>query len=236
MLRVGICDDEEQFTIQLKEHLLQYAENKNISIKVYTFLNEKELFDGMNEKGIFDLLFLDIVFENTSGVEIGKKIRADLKNEMMQIVFVSTKQDYAMQLFDIRPMNFLIKPIDEQKVLHIIDEYSRLFGMQNRFFCYHIGKKEYKMNEQRILYFQSQGKKIKMTTLDGEEYFYGKLSEIVALVNERNFLGVHKSFVINMQHVAQYSYDSILMIDGERIPVSQAMRKKLREKILDNIV
>ena len=43
MLRVGICDDEEEFTIQLKEHLLQYAENKNISIKVYTFLNEKEL-------------------------------------------------------------------------------------------------------------------------------------------------------------------------------------------------
>lgn len=234
MLRIGICDDDEAFSLELEGYLLEYARSKEICIDTEIFVSAQKLFENLQEQGIFDILFLDIELEESSGIDIGKQIRSDLKNEAMQIVFVSAKEEYAMQLFDIRPMNFLVKPINDAKVAYILEEYSRLFSFQNRFFTYHIGKREYKVNEQSILYFQSEGKKIKMFFQDGIKEFYGKLSDVSEKLNEQTFCPVHKSYVINMRYVAEYTKDSIVMVTGETIPISQSMRKYVSRKILES--
>lgn len=134
MLRIGICDDDEQFTLQMENYVLDYANKKAITVETQTFLNSKELLLSINEDGPFEILFLDIELDDNTGIDIGQAIRSELKNETMQIVFVSAKEEYALQLFDIRPMNFIIKPIDYQKVAHIMDEYERLFQFHNKFF------------------------------------------------------------------------------------------------------
>lgn len=234
MLRIGICDDDEAFSLELERYLLEYARRKEIRIDAEIFVSAQALLENIQEQGIFDILFLDIELDESSGIEIGKQIRSDLKNETMQIVFVSAKEEYAMQLFDIRPMNFLVKPINVAKVAYIMDEYSRLFSFQNRFFTYHVGKREYKVNEQSIIYFQSEGKKIKMVLQDEIKEFYGKLSDVSEGLNEHIFCPIHKSYVINIRYVAEYTKDSIAMVNGERIPISQSMRKYVSRKILES--
>ncbi|MBQ4060279.1 MAG: response regulator transcription factor [Lachnospiraceae bacterium] len=236
MLRIGICDDDEQFALLLEEMVLNYAKTKGLSIDTQTFMSSDKLFECIEEEGLFDILFLDIELGNETGVDIGMTIRSDLKNETMQIVYVSAKEEYAMQLFNIRPMNFLVKPINYQKVAYILDEYERLYDFQNRFFTYNIGKRKYRMNENCILYFQSQGKKIKMITQDGTIEFYGKLSDAIPHLNERMFCVVHKSFVINMRYVSQHRSDSILMLDGTEIPISQSMKQTVKDKILGDFM
>lgn len=62
------------------------------------------------------MIFLDIMMPVKSGVEVGKIIRNDLKDNITQIVFISSENKYAMDLFEIRPMNFLIKPFDENDI------------------------------------------------------------------------------------------------------------------------
>ena len=236
MLRIGICDDDEQFVILLEGHVLNYAKSKGLSVDTQTFLSSDKLFSCIEEEGLFDILFLDIELGCETGIDVGKAIRSELKNETMQIVYVSAKEEYAMQLFDIRPMNFLVKPINYQKVVYILDEYERLIGFQNRFFTYNIGKRKYRMNENCIIYFQSQGKKIRMITQDGVEEFYGKLSDIMPQLNEQMFCVVHKSFVINMRYVSQHKSNSILMINGTEIPISQSMKKSVIARIIGEIL
>lgn len=232
MLRIGICDDDEKFAILLEGYVLNYAKVNGISIDTQIFLSADKIFSCIEEEGLFDILFLDIVLEGETGINVGMAIRSDLKNEAMQIVYVSAREEYAMQLFDTRPMNFLVKPIDYQKVAHILDEYERLFHFENRFFTYNIGKRKYRMNECCIIYFQSQGKKIRMITQNGVEEFYGKLSDIMPQLNEQIFCVVHKSFVINMRYVVRHRSDSILMIDGTDIPISQSMKKNVIARII----
>lgn len=236
MFRIGICDDDEQFTLQMENFVSEYANKNDISVEIHTFLNAEKLFLSIREDGPFEILFLDIELGDNTGIDIGKIIRSDLKNEIMQIVFISAKEEYALQLFDIRPMNFLIKPVDYQKVAYIMDEYERLFYRHNSYFTYNVGKRTYRMYENCILYFQSQGKKIQMVTLDGTEEFYGKLSDVVSQLNEQMFCIVHKSYVINLRYVAQYRSDSIVMVNGDEIPVSQSMKQKVKERILNDIL
>lgn len=236
MLRIGICDDDEQFIIQLERYVLEYAKKKGIPVETQTFLNSDKLFSYIDEVGLFDILFLDIELGDVTGIDVGNRLRSDLMNEIMQIVYVSINEEYALQLFKTRPMDFLTKPINYQKIEPVMDEYVRLYYTHNRFFTYHIGKKKYSMNENCILYFQSQGKKIQMVTQKGTEEFYGKLSDVVLQLNEQSFCVVHKSFVINLRYVAQHKSDSIVMANGEEIPISQSMKQSVRDRILSEIV
>lgn len=233
MLRVGVCDEDEKFAVKLEHDLIKYAQKENILLDVDILSNSKELFKIIQNDGLFDILFLDVELEKNSGIEIGKKIRTNIKNEIMQIIFVSSKDDYAMCLFDIRPMNFLIKPVNYKKVNFIINEYRRLYKFQNVFFKYSIGKREYQINNEYIIYFQSQGKKIKMVTLDGVENFYEKLSQVTLRLNSNNFCEIHKSYVINMRYIAKYQKDNITMVNGDIIPISRTRQKAVEEKILD---
>lgn len=234
MIKIAICDDNEQFNILLENLILKYAKSKGITVDIQTFLTPLKLFSNIEEEGLFDILFLDIELGFETGIEVGAKIRSNLKNETMQIVYVSAKEEYAIQLFDIRPMNFLVKPINYKKLAFVLDEYERLFGFKSRFFTYNIGKRQYKINENSILYFQSQGKKINMITHDGAEEFYGKLTDIIPQLNEQIFCVVHKSFIINMRYVLQYRSDNILMTNGAEIPISRSMKKSVKNKIIDN--
>lgn len=236
MIKIGILDDDERFAEQLREYLLEYAKKNKIIFDIQMLTSAQRLYQHIEQEGIFHILFLDIELQETTGVEIGKKLRSELKNESMQIVFVSSKEQYAMQLFEIRPMNFLVKPIIYEKVAMVMEEYKRLFQFQPSFFKYNVGKSEYNVNQQCIMYFQSMGKKIIMMTQNKSEEFYGKLSEIIPKLNPNLFCEVHKSYVINMQYVAQYRRDSIIMVDNEVIPISQSRRKYVSQKLLETNV
>lgn len=236
MLRMGICDDDERFANELEGYIIEYGLKKGLSFDTRVYLNAKELFADLEEEGLFDILFLDIELNQDTGIEIGKKLRSDLKNETMQIIFVSSKEGYALQLFDIRPMNFLIKPICYEMVAHVLDEYDRLFHFGNRFFQYNIGKREYSINENMILYFQSQGRKIHIVTQDESIEFYGKLSDVITQLNDKSFCMVHKSYVVNMKYVEQYTSDKVFLVNGEEIPISESQRSQVRKKLLTNII
>lgn len=234
MINIGICDDENGFVLELRKNLLEYSMEKNVEIMIYPYNNSKDMLSDI-EKGVnLDLIFLDIQLKEISGVEVGKKIRSNLENETIQIVFVSSIKNYAMQLFDLRPMNFLIKPINYDKTKFILDEYERLFCLNNSYFEYHIGKSVCKVNEQVILYFQSQAKKVHMYMCNDQVEFYDKLSEIMRRLKDKNFCMVHKSFIINMRYATEYKRDCVVMANGEVIPVSRAMKDNLNKKLLEN--
>lgn len=87
------------------------------------------MFEHM-EKGLyFDIIFLDIEFKSLNGLQVGRKIRNQLHNELVQIVYISAIANYAMDLFQIRPMNFLIKPLKREEILETL---KKLMELTNR--------------------------------------------------------------------------------------------------------
>lgn len=234
MLNIVICDDDEQFVTQLEGLISKYLKYNNFKADVQTFTKSQELIKYIQNEENLDLLFLDIELDGMTGIDIGKSLRSEFYNDSVQIVFISSKADYAIQLFDIRPLNFLVKPIEYSKVEYIMEEYNRLFKFQHNYFDYRIGKQTYQIDTQSILYFQSIGKKINMVTLMGKKEFYGKLSDVCTRINANSFCEVHKSYIINMRYVLEYCKDQVVMTNGDVIPVSRSMRDKLNEKIIEN--
>ncbi|MCR1841073.1 response regulator [Murimonas intestini] len=64
--------------------------------------------------GHYNIIFLDINLPGVGGVEIGEIIRQKMEDEMTHIVYISQQAGYAMELFKVRPLDFLIKSVNRE--------------------------------------------------------------------------------------------------------------------------
>lgn len=234
MYRIGICDDDYMFCAQMEKGLEDFAREMAIIIEIEVFLSGEDYLEYMVGKQPLDILFLDIELGGTDGISVGQKIRCDLTNEVTQIVYVSSKQSYAMSLFQNRPMDFLVKPVEKEDICKIMHEYRRLFDRKKDFFEFHVGKTSYRVATDRIMYFQCEGKKIHIVTSDNNDrQFYGTMRDVEKQVNMDTFCIIHKSYIVNVNYVAEFHIDEVIMTTNVALPISQPMRKKVRQRVLE---
>lgn len=234
MYQIAICDDDETFCWRTEEYIKTYCRKHNLKAETQVFNSGITLLEYIERERPFDLLLLDIEMDGLNGVSVGQKLRHKLENEITQIVYVSIKSSYAMELFKVRPMDFLIKPITMDDITNIMDIYCSLFAHSINYFEFKNGKSTCKLDQQHIICLQSKGKVVHINTIHGTEIFYGKLSDALEQLNSENFYCVHKSFIINWNYVAEYRFDKILLSNGEIIPISQSKRSSVRQHILQN--
>lgn len=101
MFRIAICDDEQIIGSQIEKILLDYPKRTSLEIDIIVFYSGEELCRYMELGNIFDLIYLDIEMEGINGLEVGKKIRNTMQNHRTDIVYISGKDGYDRQLFDI---------------------------------------------------------------------------------------------------------------------------------------
>ena len=133
MYKIGICDDDYAFCGQIEQYLENVAEALSLAIELEIFLSAKDFLKYLSKNPPLDILFLDIELGQTDGIVVGQKIRTQLENEVTQIVYVSAKEHYAIQLFQNRPMDFLVKPITQSDIERVLGQYQRLFSHKNIF-------------------------------------------------------------------------------------------------------
>lgn len=229
MFCVAICDDEEVVCGQIEGFLEPLVAEGRARTEI--FYSGEKLYQELIKGKRYDLIFLDIEFEAMNGVELGKKIREELQDETIHIVYISAKQTYAMELFQIRPLNFLTKPLSQNKVIDNVEKAMRLSRHYNDSFVFHKNKQQYREFYKEILYFESKGRKIYIHTKKETHEFYGKLNEIEEEV-PNDFIRIHQSYLVNNMYVKRWAYEEAYLANGTKLSISQFYRKSARMKLL----
>ncbi len=228
MFKIAVCDDEPLIGYQLEKIILRYAKTKSIDMEVFVYESGEEMLSFIQNRDTYDLIFLDIEFPQMNGVDIGKYIRNEMKNEETQIVYISSMQSHAMELFDVRPLNFLIKPLSEDRILDVLTKAMHLMQKKGRLFAYKANRSVNKVLISDILYFESIRREIRMVTTHNTIIFYGTLAEIYEQLKENRFFYPHKSFLVNYSHITHFSYEMIELTNGDKIDIAQPRRKDIR--------
>ena len=120
MIRIAICDDQYNDYQLILEYINLWAREQDIKVNVEYFSSGEEfMFDWPEEKN-FDIAFLDIEMNKITGMEIARYIR-DI-DETMIIIFATGYHDYVFEGYDVRALNYLLKPIDKEKCLNVLNE------------------------------------------------------------------------------------------------------------------
>ena len=229
MHTIYICDDDKEIVSQIESCVLHYADKKSTKIETQVFWSYEMLEKQLDAGIVPDLIFLDIEFPKMNGVELGKYIRETMQNESTAIVYISSLQSYAMQLFQIRPLDFLVKPVTSAQIENELDKSFEIAGRQNRLFMYHKGHDNRRVRIADILYFESRGKEVRIVTTQEDDFFYGSTATIAPSLQAARFFFSHKSFLVNYSQISVFTYDMLIMSNGDKIPVSQPKRKTVRD-------
>lgn len=232
MYRIAVCDDERITCREIEAHLTQFMKSADVEMPVECFYSGKDFVESLKEKS-FDIVFLDIELPDQSGVKIGRYIRSVCQNQKMQIIYISSKTHYALELFQMRPLDFLVKPVEYETVERVMKIFLELFGNGSEVFEYQSGQSFYRVPYDEILYFVSEGRQIKVKTVGREGFpmFYGKMNQVLTQLNG-GFVMIHKSFIINLQYIKQYTYESVTMINGDELSISRPHRKEVRSRMM----
>lgn len=198
-------------------------------IDVEVFCSGVELCKFIQREHDFDLIFLDIEMTEVNGVEVGQIIREQMNNQTTQIVYISSNASYCMDLFQVRPMNFLEKPILAEKIIKQVNLANELCSKAECVFRYKQKHTSYSELVKNIVYFESQNRLVKMITTSRETSFYGTLAEIEQQLSKSNFLLIHKSFLVNYAHIVEFGAKEIKMSNGQLLAISQQRRKAVKD-------
>jgi len=226
MLEIAVCDDESIMTSKI-ENLLERIGKGDLEIDV--FYDGNTLVDYIINGKRYDIIYLDIEMSNKNGISAAREIRKVDKKVI--IMYVSSYESYAKEVFEVSAYRFIIKPIDTNIFQKYFEAARAEITAQPRYFRYQYNKVTYRVSIDEILYFQSDRRVTYIITENGSNKCYGKLNDIEKNLIKSNihFLRTHQSFLVNPKYVFRYVYHSIELIDGTILAISENRRKRVSE-------
>ncbi len=227
MINIAICDDDNIFANELKMYLEDIeSSNDNMDMSIYLFYSSQDFLSAIENGKKFDVVFLDIIMPDYDGTLIGRKVR---ENFDTILVYISVSDQHFVDIFNVKPFGFLLKPLnydDFKKIFFII--YEELYN-SNSVYEFKFMKSKIRVRYNDILYLRSKGRKISIKTRGGEYDFYGKIRDVYDTLKNFKFMWIHKSYIINYNHIKEITYDHVIMSDGKRFDISERRKKQIRE-------
>jgi DNA-binding LytR/AlgR family response regulator len=237
MIRVAICDDEPKTLQCLKEAVARYGKRKNLDLAVELFASARDL-EAQIETRPFQIYILDMLMPQMNGIELGQSVRK--ADAQAVIIYLTSTMDFAYQAFGVFAQRYLLKPLKEPELyeamdfaaanihkLHMALNVNTSDGIQRVF--YH--EIEYVENAARALHiFATDGKEIVSRLL--RRSFE---NDMECLLQSREFIQTHKSFIVNLNYVKLYSQGQITMRSGAQIPVSKSRQSETKRAYLQYI-
>lgn len=225
-MRIAVCDDDETAVSFLRELIESYPKQK-LSADGYSSGE-----DLLRTGNIYDLIFLDIDMKGIDGIETARRIR--IHDRKVKIVYVTSYKEYAGKAFSVHAFGYLLKPVKQEKIWKQIED--ALLWQEEE--APEVKQVEFTAVEglvrlpvDMIYYFEYQNRRIYMKAKDITYEMRGKISDIACRMEEYGFSVPHKSFVVNLYHVKNIKGYEILMMNGERIPLSQKQAVQFKEKL-----
>ena len=235
MLKIAVCDDEKELTAELERALMIICANLTVAHEIDLYYSAADLCRCLDAGARYDMLFLDIAFakDDINGVEAGRLIRGREGGSLISIVYISWTEQYAMELFELNPLHFLLKPLDYGKVEKAIKTHIENNGISGGIFTWQKGRDSYKARVKDILYLESHSRKITIHFNDGKsDEFYGSLKELYhEQLESFDFLFIHTSYLVSYDAVTAACYDYMAITGREMpLPVSRPRRNKVRQR------
>lgn len=223
-----IIIDDEPLAAQL---LSSYADKVEDIQLLGVFHNPLSALTFLKDNQV-NLVFLDIQMPELSGTQLAKIV-----DPSIEIIFTTAYPEFAVEGFELKALDYLVKPISFIRFLDAIERYRSLHVKQNttqddtQDFLF--VKSEYrlqKINTGDILYLQGNGDYCNIICADKKILTLEKLSSFETRLSPRQFIRVHKSYMIAIEKI-EYIEKKRIRIGDSMIPIGLTYEERVKKLI-----
>ena len=206
-----------------------------------------------------DLVFLDIQMPQMDGFEVIEAVGTD---RMPSIIFVTAYDQHALKAFEVRALDYLLKPFDRER---FTDALQRARRQIERDETGDLGRrllalvKDLRPNQPRsdrlvvksggrlfflrvdeIDWIEAAGNYVRLHVGQATHLLRETMNSIEARLDPEKFFRIHRSRIVNMERIQELQpwlngEYAVLLQTGTRLTLSRGYREKLQERLAKGV-
>lgn len=212
----AIIVEDDTTTRFLIEDLISQSERFEV---IASYASALEALNS-NNINTCDVIFLDVEMPGLNGLDLARRIDSNAK-----IVITTSEKKYAIDAFGVHAFDFILKPVDIPKLLDIaqrLDDTPSSSSEKPIFLKTKEGHVRIDLNE--VLAVSAERDYVFYHTKDKRHIARQSMSKVLELSNGYSFIQVHRSYIINLDHVSSFSND-IIVLDQMEVPLSRSFKE-----------
>lgn len=228
LIKCIIVDDEPLARDVIRRYVekipnLQLSAEFGNAIEATVYLQEQQV----------DMIFLDIKMPQLTGTEFVRSLRRSPK-----IIFTTAHKEFAHEGFELDVVDYLLKPIRFDRFIRAVNKAFPSRQPENEqqvpaaheetktasaFIYLRVDRKMIKVLLDDILYIESDKDYVKVYTEKGFIITRQTIASVEAMLSERQFLRIHRSFIVSLNRLKSFTADTI-EIGNKELPIGKLYR------------
>ncbi|MBL7817978.1 MAG: response regulator transcription factor [Saprospiraceae bacterium] len=204
--------------------LLNLVATCDSAMNAYAALAEHEI----------DLLISDIEMPDFSGLSFVKSLKSP-----PSVIFVTAHRDYAMDCYEVSPVDFLLKPLDYARFLQAIEKVRQRTNNTSEampiepYFFVRENLNYIQVRYKDVLYIKAQENFVQIVTKEETILPILTITKLEEKLKPDIFLRVHRSYLVHRAAIKSIGRNEITLINGEEIPIGDQYRNRINQKHIE---
>lgn len=231
-IKCVVIDDERLAREYIKNYISKIPELEllgdfNSPLKATELIN----------KGVVDLLFIDIQMPDITGVDFVRSL-----SKKPEIIFTTAYQEYALEGFNLSAIDYLLKPFSFERffqaVNKVFDKFENNSGTDlpsmlpghsettyaETYLTIRADRKFYKINFKDIKYIEGQKAYVTFHTHKKRITALASLKELEEALPKNRFIRIHKSYIVALDEILSLE-GNIIEVDDVKLPVGRMYKE-----------
>ncbi|RKM61261.1 DNA-binding response regulator [Butyrivibrio sp. CB08] len=235
-LRIAICDDDKTDRERVQGFVDEYLKDRSIKAEVKVFDHPDALIEEC-EHFRPHIYILDIVMPMVTGIQAARELRWNQPDA--QIIFATSESSFALESFDVNPINYIVKPIDKEKLFNTLDmAIDRVDISNEKSISIKVkgGMQTLRLDE--ILYIEYRNHVVSYHMDNGDVISTPTLrigfAEYLAENHSgKEFVRCHESLAVSVAAIDKLTKTDITLRGGEQIPVTKSRYAEVMDSYMD---
>jgi DNA-binding LytR/AlgR family response regulator len=204
-----------------KTKFLQLTKDFDNAIDALKYLDEEHV----------DIIFLDVQMPEMTGMEFINTLEKDI-----EIILITSEEKYAVEAFEKKVTDYLVKPIEYGRFLQAAQEAERIVeakrsaAQDRKEFYVRTDAKIVRIPFQKIQFVEALADYVIIQTENKKHIVHFTMKGIVSRLPEDNFVRTHRSYIVNLDRIEALEDNSILI--GEKyIPIGASYKDALLDRL-----
>ncbi|WP_310396197.1 LytTR family DNA-binding domain-containing protein [Hymenobacter sp.] len=228
MMTCAIIDDDEINRLTL-EHYVGLSPNLKLVASLADGIAGLTFF---REGHKVDVLFLDIEMPHLSGLELLRVL-----TDPPEVIITTARQDFAVDAFELRVTDYLVKPFDFARFTQAVQRVqprprpapgapAPAEGPVNADLFVKVNSRMVRINFDDVLYVEALSDYVNIVTPKHKYIVYTTLKALETRLGPfPNFIRVHRSYLLNTQHIESIEDNTANLHGGHFVPIGKSYQE-----------